>query len=84
MTNVKWNPNLGLTPQLYFNDLKCGECFRIDTMAAKGAVYMKVDWNGTTYMLEVATAKILTPTSSPVARVQAEITIGAQKPNIYS
>lgn len=82
-TKVNWGSRAA-SGKLYFNDLDIGDCFKINTSAAKGAVYRKVynTIEGECLAEEVATSKLFHPTTSEVVKVNVNIDIDAPKPEI--
>lgn len=69
---------------LNFDDLFVGECFKNASSNSKGAIYMKVmnniSWK--TNMLELSSGKYFPPTSSPIERVEVEISVKSEKPRV--
>lgn len=81
-TKIVWNNSS--TPQpLTFDQLAYGDCYKVDTFRSKGAIYMKTEGRHEDYALELATGKLFPPQSSPLALVEVEINIQADKPTIY-
>ena len=88
MSKVHWKKS---PPQsLYFEYIEVGETFKIDSFRSKGAVYMKVHTSHRVsgypdqyLMLELATGKLFSPTTSRITRVNVDIHVDAEKPEIY-
>lgn len=73
------------TRDLHFADLEVGDGYVIDSPSSKGAVYQKVlDYHGVYWALELATAKLYSPTMSPVKRVNFKIEVDTELPGVYN
>lgn len=92
-TVINWGK---VVKDIYFDDLTVGQCFQIASEKSKGAVYMKVVSHKVAntpaldlhsrehYQLELATAKLYSPTLSPVNIVNVSLNIDCAKPDLYS
>jgi len=89
MKKINWNTSK--KTDLFFEDLDVGDTFRL---ANGAAVYMKVSSGRGLYftvsneyenegMLELATGKVFAASESEVVLIDVDITINAEKPEIY-
>jgi hypothetical protein len=82
--NINWKGQVTQKKNLYFEDLKLNESFKNAGYSSRGAVYIKVATNdGIDWMYEVATGLLFKPTKAPVQRVEVELNISVEKPDLY-
>ncbi len=81
---IKWNTPVNAVRSLNFADLQVNDAFKIATSHARGAVYVKVKerHSDVFYMMELATGHLFDPTTSPVERVNVEVSVAAPRPQI--
>lgn len=83
---VNWKGN-GVWGDLYFEDLNINDTFRIVSNRSHGAVYVKVLVGPKSHdpkhmMYEIATGNVFPATPSRVERVDVDVHVNANKPQL--